>query len=215
MESFASAPAMTASAGTPAALAGTNEIGELILAEHARILRLFSALDGLIRRGDPTVAPLALTQIWTRTASLLDVHTRAEEEICFPLVSGTGPDDLPLVESAIADHDGMREAVAESRLLEVGSSRWWQVIAAVQVACVNHFVREEQGPLAKICDCPPETSKALVRQWAAFAAAQADDTTTTSRVEAPATAGMHAQPQRSARRHRLRTVARPSGLSLD
>lgn len=155
--------------------AGISEIAELIFAEHARIIRLFGALEGLVRRAEPTVTRLALDQIWTRLASLLEVHCRAEEEVCFPLMFGSGPAGLSYVETATADHDDLREAVAEARLLEVGSPRWCQVIAAVHAACIRHFASEERGPLAQACrSVPPETSKILLRRWTAFAAAEAD-----------------------------------------
>lgn len=171
-----------ASPGPAAGDAGISEIGELIFAEHARILRLFAALDGLARRGEPAVAHLALDQIWRRLASLLEVHCRAEEEVCFPLVFGGGPAALSYVEEAIADHDDLREAVAEAQLLEVGSSRWWQVVAAARAACTRHFASEERGPLAQVCgSMPPETSKILVRRWTAFAAARAEVTSDADR----------------------------------
>jgi Hemerythrin HHE cation binding domain len=158
--------------------AGIGEIGELIVTEHARILRLFRALDDLARRGDSAVARLALSQVWARLASLLEVHTRAEEEICFPLVFGSGASPLELVETATADHDDIREAVAEARLLEVGAARWWQLVSAIHTACAEHFAREGRGPLAQIYgSLPPVKSKVLVRQWAAFAASQTDNTT--------------------------------------
>jgi hypothetical protein len=120
---------------------------------------------------------LALDQIWKRLASLLEVHTRAEEEICFPLVFGGSALALSFVEAATADHDDLREAVAEARLLDVGSSRWWQVIAAARAGCTKHFASEERGPLAQACaSVPPETSKALVRRWTAFTAAHTTGT---------------------------------------
>ena len=180
MDSVTSTPAFTVPVNGASAVpdAGISEIGELIVAEHARILRLFRALDDLARRGDSAVARLALSQVWTRLASLLEVHTRAEEEICFPLVFGSGASTHELAETATADHDDIREVVAEARLLEAGSARWWQLISAIHTACIEHFAREERGPLAQICCAlPPEQSKVLVRQWAAFAAGQTDNTT--------------------------------------
>lgn len=179
MDSVIPNPSSTAlaKAGATVPDVGISEICELIFAEHARILRLFGALDGVVRRGEPAVARLALDQIWTRLASLLEVHTRAEEEVCFPLVFGGGARALSFVEAAIADHDDLREAVAEARLLDVGSSRWWQVIAAARAACTKHFASEERGPLAQVCgSVPPETSKVLVRRWTAFTAAHASGT---------------------------------------
>jgi len=166
-----------AKAGTTIPDAGISEIGELIFAEHARILRLFGALDGVVRRGEPAVVHLALDQIWTRLANLLEVHTRAEEEVCFPLVFGGGALALSFVEAATADHDELREAVEEARLLDVGSVRWWQVIATARAACTKHFASEERGPLAQVCgSVPPETSKVLVRRWTAFTAAHTNGT---------------------------------------
>jgi hemerythrin HHE cation binding domain-containing protein len=179
VDSVTSTPAFTAPVKSASAVpdACISELGELIVTEHARILRLFRALDDLARRGDSAVALLGLSQVWARLASLLEVHTRAEEEICFPLVFGGGASTLGLVETATADHDDIREAVAEARLLEVGSARWWQLISAIHTACTEHFAREERGPLTQICgSLPPEKSKMLVRQWAAFAAGQTDNT---------------------------------------
>ena len=179
MDSANSTPAFTAPVKDASAVpdAGIGEFGELIVTEHARILRLLRALDDLARRGDSAAARLALSQVWTRLASLLEVHTRAEEEICFPLVFGSGASTLDVAETATADHDDIREAVSEARLLEAGSARWWQLISAIHAACTEHFASEERGPLAQICgSLPREKSKVLVRQWAAFAAGQADNT---------------------------------------
>jgi hypothetical protein len=175
MDSVPSASALTGLVSTSSAApdAGINEIGELILAEHARILRLFGALYDLARRADPSVSRLALAQVWTRLAGLLVTHTRAEEEICFPPMYGT--DARTVVEAAAADHIDIREAVEQARLLEVGSARWWQMITRARMACTEHFASEERGLLSALCSgLPPGTGKVLVRQWAAFAVSQAE-----------------------------------------
>jgi hemerythrin HHE cation binding domain-containing protein len=179
VDSVTSTPAVTASAGSASAVpdAGISEVGELIVAEHARILRLFRALDDLARRGDAGVARLGLAQVWARLASLLEVHTQAEEEICFPLVFASGACTLACMGTATADHDDIREAIAEARLLDVGSARWWRLIATIHAACTEHFASEERGPLMQFCgSLPPATSKALVRQWAGFAAGRTGNT---------------------------------------
>lgn len=171
----ASDDAGLATASPAAPDAGSSEIGELILAEHARILRLFGALYDLARRADPAVSPLALAQIWSRLADLLVGHTRAEEEVCFPPMYGAGARALAVMEAAAADHNDIRQAVEQARLLEVGSLRWWQVITAARTACARHFASEERDLLASLCNyLSPDAGKALVRQWAAFAVAQAD-----------------------------------------
>jgi Hemerythrin HHE cation binding domain len=177
MDSVPSASALTGLVSTSSAApdAGSNEIGELILAEHARILRLFGVLYDLARRADPSVSRLALAQVWTRLADLLVTHTRAEEEICFPPMYSADVRILTVVEAAADDHIGIRESVAQARLLEVGSARWWQVITGARMACASHFASEERGLLSALCSgLLPGTGKVLVRQWAAFAVAPAD-----------------------------------------
>jgi hypothetical protein len=78
---------------------------------------------------------------------------------------GAGARALAVTEAAAADHNGIREAVAQARLLEVGSARWWQVITAARTACARHFASEERDLLASLCSClPPGTGKALVRR---------------------------------------------------
>jgi hypothetical protein len=132
---------VTASPADPDA--GISEIAERILAEHARIVRLFGALYDLAWRVDPAVSRLALAQVWSRLADLLVAHTKAEE-VCFPTMYGDGARARAVKEAAAADHNDIREAVEQARLLDAGSARWWQVITAARTACAQHFGSEER-----------------------------------------------------------------------
>jgi Hemerythrin HHE cation binding domain len=155
------------------------ELGQLVLAEHAHILRLFAALGEAGRRGHP--APLSdatLAQLWDRLAELTEAYADTEEEICYPVVFGRGPRVAALVNAAIADHDDIRAAVAEARLAELGSACWWRAVAGARRACAGHFASEEQALLAEVCaGLNHEADKVLVRQWRRFAAARAGDAT--------------------------------------
>ena len=133
---------VTASPADPDA--GISEIAERILAEHARILRLFGALYDLDGARIPAVSLVALAQVWSRLADLLVAHTKAEE-VCLPLsMYGDGAHALAVKEAAAADHNDIREAVEQARLLEAGSARWWNVITAARTACAQHFTGEER-----------------------------------------------------------------------
>jgi hypothetical protein len=149
------------------------ELRQLVLGEHARILRLFAAIDDLARPEPAGPGGAALSGVWHRLADLLDAHTEAEEEICYRVVFGRGGHVAALVNTAIADHDDIRAAMAEARLAEVGSARWWRSVAAARRGCAKHFASEEQGLLAAVCArLTPQASKLLARQWDMFAAAR-------------------------------------------
>ena len=143
-----------------------TEIGEVIHAEHRRILRLFGALDDVARREDVGQGRSTLRQLWVRLADMLEHHTDAEEQVCFPALSGHGADVTALMEAAIADHNDIREAVAAARALETGSVRWWRTVAAARGECSAHFSREERDLLTALCGfLPQEASRRAARQW--------------------------------------------------
>jgi hypothetical protein len=158
---------------TPSPAGALLELCQLVLDEHARILRLFAALDDVARRQPAAPGSAALNGVWRRLADLIDVHAEVEEEICYGVVFGQGGRVAALVNAAIADHDDIRAAVAEARLAEVGSAGWWRSVAAARRGCAEHFASEEQGLLAVVSAClTPEASKLLARQWDMFAAAR-------------------------------------------
>jgi hypothetical protein len=145
------------------------ELGQVVLAEHARILRLFTALEDL-RAGS---GQAVLGRAWGRLADLLEVHADAEEEIYYEVVYGQGSHIAAIVDNAIADHDDIRAAVAEANLAEAGSECWWRAVAGAHRACAEHFASEEQQLLALICaHLTPEAGRLLARQWATFTATQ-------------------------------------------
>lgn len=165
------APAAPIEAGRAHPDLTSTEIGAVIHAEHRRILRLFGALDDVARRAEGALGRPALRQVWLRLADLLEQHTDAEEEICFPALSGHGAAVTALMEAAIADHDDIREAVAEARLLETGSARWWRTVSAARGECSAHFHGEERELLTALCGfLPHEASRRAARQWDAFVA---------------------------------------------
>jgi len=146
--------------------AASTEIGDVIHAEHRRILRLFGALDDVARREGGGLGRTALRQVWLRLADLIEQHTDAEEQICFPPLFGGGAQAMTLMEAAIADHNDIRDVLAEARLLEPGSARWWRTVAAAHDECSEHFRREEQDLVAALCGVlSQEESRRAAHQW--------------------------------------------------
>ena len=151
---------------------GTAEIASLIVADHRRILRLFHSLDGVARVDDAALARTWLNQLWARLADLLELHSSAEEEICYPVLFGRGEHIAAMLDAAIADHDDIREVIGEARLLDTGTVPWWRAVADARQAFTAHFSREEDVLLAEICGClDPREGAVLARQWAVFVTA--------------------------------------------
>lgn len=148
------------------------DVVELIMADHRRILRLREALDDTVRRGAAPGPAWMLGHVWERFAELLEAHTRVEEEICYLPMSESSPDPAQWRRAAVADHDDIREVIAEAALQPAGSALWWGAASAVLAINADHLDREEQYILAGWL--PLLTMRRryeLGRQWLAFVSA--------------------------------------------
>jgi hypothetical protein len=149
------------------------EIIELILSDHERILRLQTALSDVARYYRHTGSAWALASIWDRLAALIEIHTEAEEEICYLAMFGTSAPGLEQMQEAIADHDDIREAFGEARLQPVGSAGWWRAVKAALSTWIEQIDREEQGVLADFARRAGRAQREkLARQWSAFTTAR-------------------------------------------
>jgi hypothetical protein len=153
------------------------DITDLIAAEHARICRLFGALDDAARltadaESTGCCPRWALETVWARLAGLLDLHAEAEYEICYFAVFGRDTDWAGGLDDAVGSLNDIHHAVTEARLLTVGSRAWWRAVDASRQAGARHICQLEAGALA---DFRRHTSQRfrddLGRQWMAFVAA--------------------------------------------
>ena len=148
------------------------DVIELIMADHRRIRRFRAVLDDAVRGGSASGSAWVLAHVWDRLTGLLDTHTRAEEEICYLPMFGSGPSLGEWRQDAIADHDDIREAIAETLLQPPGSALWWRAARDALAAATDHLDREEDAMLAGWL---PRLTTArrleLGRQWLAFVAA--------------------------------------------
>jgi Hemerythrin HHE cation binding domain len=110
------------------------DITELILDDHQEQRRLFAILEQ-VGRADID----ALSALWGRLASFLELHAAAEEEVFYPalLQSGLAAHRASSVEGetldAIHDHNEIRDAVAEVAGHAVGSDGWFAAVAAANL----------------------------------------------------------------------------------
>jgi hypothetical protein len=124
------------------------DITQLILDDHHEQRRLFAILEQVDRSDAGTLAA-----VWGRLASFLELHAAAEEAIFYPALLGVGiaarrragVEDETL--DAIADHNEIRDAVAEVGRHAVGSDDWLAAVAAANLANGDHMAEEEREGL--------------------------------------------------------------------
>lgn len=167
------------------------DVIQLMQADHQRICALLDALDDLMCHRSAVFAPASLARTWQQLRRLLDLHTDAEEEICFIALFGRGPGAAAQIREAIADHEDIREVAQETDLQPIGSAAWWRLVTAIRRTASQHIVREEQGPLAAFAgSAAPGLREELGRQWLSFVGARVrDDPVEYVHLRAPAGAG--------------------------
>lgn len=124
------------------------DITQLILDDHHEQRRLFAIVEQ-VDRSDTD----ALSAVWGRLATFLEVHAAAEEAIFYPalLRAGIAGRRRAGVEDetadAIGDHNEIRDAVAEVARHLVGSDDWYAAIAGANMANGDHMAEEEREGL--------------------------------------------------------------------
>jgi Hemerythrin HHE cation binding domain len=145
------------------------------LTDHDRIGRLVGALDDAARDRRDTDARWPLAPVWRRLAALLVLHADAEEEITYQDIYGRHAGGLRRMREARANLDDIREAVAETRLHQIGSGCWWQAVSAARRAACDHISGQRGILLAFGERSTLQQRDKLGRQWAAFLAARTRD----------------------------------------
>jgi hypothetical protein len=117
-----------------------SDIIELIDGDHRRIRRLLSAVnEGASRRGVPRHA----LGLWGRVSELIVMHMAAEDEIWYPALYSEGQLFRITLPDCGADHNDIREVLAEANL-ETGCSRqWWLAVRATTTLVTMHLERED------------------------------------------------------------------------
>ena len=124
------------------------DITQLILDDHAEQRRLFAILEQI-----PDADVEALTAVWHRLSTFLEVHAKAEEDIFYPALlkvgEGAGGRDSAEDETkhAIKDHNEIRDAIAKVSDHHVGTPAWRAAVAEANDANSDHMGEEEREGL--------------------------------------------------------------------
>lgn len=145
-----------------------TDLTDLIVAEHERIRRLFSALEDVAsytsrqagRRG-----PQLLEESWARLAALITAHAEAERQVLYPALAAAVPG-----RAAPPGHGGLLECVEQVSAHPPGSPAWRRAVAAARAAARTQFSAEEQVLLDFRQRTDRVRREALGQQWAVLGA---------------------------------------------
>lgn len=150
----------------------SDDIVELVMADHRRIRRMCRALDDAVRWAERLGPDWLPADAWRRLATLLEAHSRAEEEICYLPAVRSGAVARARIQDSVADHDDFRELIKEAALCPAGSRLWWHAVSVVLAATPAHLEQEEREVFAAWQDrMTMRERRELGRQWTMFIAA--------------------------------------------
>ncbi len=124
------------------------DITQLILDDHHEQRRLFAIVEQIGRTDTG-----ALSAVWARLGTFLELHAAAEEAIFYPallqvgLAAGRRAGAEAETLDAIGDHNDIRDAVEQVARHPVGSDGWLAAVAAANLANGDHMAEEEREGL--------------------------------------------------------------------
>ena len=145
-----------------------TDLTELIVAEHERIRRLFSALEDVARYASRQAGrrgPLLLEESWARLAAVIAAHAEAERRVLYPALAAAGAG-----QPAPPGHRGLLECVEQVGRHVPGSAAWRRAVAVARAGTRAHFSAEEQLILEFRQRTDRVRREALGRQWAVLGA---------------------------------------------
>ncbi len=113
---------------------------ELLKKDHKKVSGIFEKLDATTERGVKT-----REELFTQLKQELDVHTRIEEEILYPVLKeAKETEDLTL--EAYEEHHVVKQLLAELDELPKDDETWGAKLTVLKEN-VEHHVEEEEGEL--------------------------------------------------------------------
>ncbi len=113
---------------------------ELLKKDHEKVAGIFEKLDATTERGVKT-----REELFTQLKQELDVHTRIEEEIFYPVLKqAKETEDLTL--EAYEEHNVVKQLLTELEELSKDDETWGAKLTVLKEN-VEHHVEEEEGEL--------------------------------------------------------------------
>lgn len=116
------------------------DVFELLKKDHEKVSGIFEKLDATTERGVKT-----REELFTQLKQELDVHTRIEEEIFYPVLKeAKETEDLTL--EAYEEHNVVKQLLSELDALPKDDETWGAKLTVLKEN-VEHHVEEEEGEL--------------------------------------------------------------------
>ncbi|GAA2822989.1 hemerythrin domain-containing protein [Kitasatospora sp. CM 4170] len=133
-----------------------EDLLDQLTADHQAVLVHFSKLSGM-PSGDPQRKELAdlLTDRLVR-------HTRAEEELLYPLARERLADGPEVVDGELADHHAVETLLEELRLTGPGSSQFDRLVARLDEEVTRHAGDEEARLFPAVRAVTTETERRVL-----------------------------------------------------
>lgn len=145
------------------------DIIDLIEADHLHIMHWAARLGELSRQDSGQEPDPVLARTWQTVAELIELHMRADEEICGPPVLGADAQGRVLAREIRDAREDIREIIRETSLQPPGSPPWWDLARAALAAWAVQLDLEAHGPLAeRRRRADPALRERLASQWRAF-----------------------------------------------
>jgi hemerythrin superfamily protein len=122
----------------PATATRQRDVIALIKADHATVNQLFRRYQGLGER-----ALKSRRQVADRVVKELSVHAAVEEQILYPNAREAIPNGKSLVKHAIAEHQSLKESLAELDKCRPDSERFDELMREVRDEVRRHVKEEE------------------------------------------------------------------------
>lgn len=152
------------------------DIIDLIETDHLHIMRWAARLGELGRQDSGQDSSPVLVRTWQTVAGLIELHLRADEEICGPAVLGPDAHDRILAREIRDAREYICEIIRETSLQPPGSPPWWDLAGAALAAWAVQRDLEAHGLLAeRRRRTDPALRERLASQWRAFTEARIRD----------------------------------------
>ena len=113
---------------------------ELLKKDHEKVSGIFEKLDATTERGVKT-----REELFTQLKQELDVHTRIEEEIFYPVLK-EAKETEELTLEAYEEHNVVKQLLAELEAMPKDDESWGAKLTVLKEN-VEHHVEEEEGEL--------------------------------------------------------------------
>ncbi len=116
------------------------DVFELLKKDHEKVSGIFEKLDATTERGVKT-----REELFTQLKQELDVHTRIEEEIFYPILK-EAKETEELTLEAYEEHNVVKQLLTELDELPKDDETWGAKLTVLKEN-VEHHVEEEEGEL--------------------------------------------------------------------